>query len=34
MTRENYNELMQRIDAYMGEFEEHGTDNISVNLDE
>ena len=34
MTRENYNELMQRIDAYMGEFEEHGTDNISVNLEE
>ena len=34
MTRENYNALMQRIDDYMGEFEEHGTDRITVDLDE
>ena len=26
--------LMQRIDDYMGEFEEHGTDRITVDLDE
>jgi hypothetical protein len=25
---------MDRIDAYMGEFEQHGTDNINVDLDE
>jgi len=34
MTRENYAELMDRIDTYLSEFDEHGTDNISVNLDE
>ena len=34
MTRENYNALMQRIDDYMGEFEEHGTDHVTVDLDE
>jgi hypothetical protein len=33
-TRESYNELLQRINVYMDEFEEHGTDRISVNLDE
>ena len=26
--------LMERIDAYMAEFSQHGTDNISVDLDE
>ena len=26
----NYNELAQRIDAYIDEFEAHGTDNITV----
>ena len=30
----NYAELTSRIDAYISEFEEHGTDNISVDLDE
>ena len=25
-------ELMERIDAYLSEFDEHGTDNISVDL--
>ena len=32
LTRENYGELMDRIDAYLSEFDEHGTDNISVDL--
>ena len=26
----NYDELAQRIDAYIDEFEAHGTDNITV----
>lgn len=34
VTGENYGHLMERIDTYMGEFEEHGTDNVSVDLDE
>ena len=34
LTRENYGALMDRIDAYLSEFDEHGTDNISVDLDE
>jgi hypothetical protein len=34
MTRENYNELLERIDTYMGEFEENGTDHICVDMDE
>ena len=34
LTRENYGALMDRIDAYLLEFDEHGTDNISVDLDE
>lgn len=33
LTRENYDHLMQRIDTYMDEFDEHGTDHISVDLD-
>ena len=33
LTRENYSELMERIDAYLSEFDAHGTDNISVDLD-
>ena len=32
LTRENYSELMNRIDAYLSEFDEHGTDNITVDL--
>ena len=34
LTRENYDALMERIDAYLTEFDRHGTDNISVDLDE
>ena len=33
LTGENYSALMDRIDAYLSEFDEHGTDNISVDLD-
>ena len=29
----NYDELTSRIDAYIAEFEEHGTDNILVDSD-
>ena len=29
----NYAELASRIDAYISEFEEHGTDNILVDID-
>ena len=29
----NYQELATRIDAYISEFEEHGTDNILVDAD-
>ena len=34
VTRENYSLLMERIDAYLSEFDEHGTDHISVDLDQ
>ena len=34
LTRENYSALMDRIDAYLSEFDQHGTDHISVDLDE
>ena len=34
LTRENYTQLMDRIDAYLSEFDQHGTDNISVDMDE
>ena len=30
----NYEELASRIDAYIAEFEEHGTDNITVDMEE
>ena len=30
----NYAELASRIDAYITEFEEHGTDNILVDIDD
>jgi len=34
LTRENYGALMERIDAYLSEFDRNGTDNISVDLGE
>ena len=33
MTRENYDALMDRIDAYMDEFDQYGTDHVSVDLE-
>ncbi|QNL44828.1 hypothetical protein H8790_01885 [Oscillibacter hominis] len=32
LTRENYSELVERMDEYLGEFEENGTDHISVDM--
>lgn len=32
-SRENYNALMERIDVYLSEFDAHGTDHISIDLD-
>ena len=32
-TAENYDEVMARMEQYMGEFEAHGTDHISVDLE-
>ena len=34
ITAENYDEVMERMNVYLGEFERHGTDNISVDMDE
>ena len=34
LTRENYAELLERIDTYLSEFTKNGTENISVDLDE
>ena len=34
LTRENYGALMERIDAYLSEFDRNGTENITVDLDE
>ena len=34
LTRENFNELLARIDTYLSEFNKNGTENISVDLDE
>ena len=31
---ENYDEIMERMEVYLGEFEQHGTDNITVDIDE
>ena len=32
-TEENYDEVMDRMEQYLGEFEAHGTDHISVDLE-
>ena len=34
LSRENYSALMERIETYLSEFDRHGTDHISVDLDE
>ena len=31
-TPDNYDELCERMEEYLGEFEEHGTDNITVEM--
>ncbi len=33
MTRENYNQLLERMDTYLNEFDTYGTDHVSVDLD-
>ena len=33
ITAENYDEMMERMNVYLGEFERHGTDNISVDME-
>ena len=33
ITEENYDEVMNRMNAYLGEFESHGTDHISVDME-
>ena len=33
VTKENYEDLKCRVDEYLGEFERHGTDNITVDFD-
>lgn len=32
-TEENYDEVMDRMEQYMGEFEAHGTDHINVDME-
>ena len=32
-TRENYEAILDRMDRYMGEFEENGTDHITVDME-
>ena len=34
VTPENYAEVMARMETYLGEFELHGTDNITVDIEE
>ena len=33
ITEENYDEVMNRMNAYLGELEAHGTDHISVDME-
>ena len=33
ITEENYDEVMNRMNAYLGEFEAHGTDHISEDME-
>ena len=32
-TRENYNDILERMEEYMGEFEANGTDHVTVELE-
>ena len=33
ITQDNDDEVMERMNAYLGEFEQHGTDHITVDMD-
>ena len=33
-TRENYDDILERMEEYMGEFEANGTDHVTVELEE
>ena len=34
ITPENYDEIVERVNHYLDEFEAHGTDNVNVDMDE
>ena len=34
ITEENYDEVMERMNEYLGEFQRHGTDNVTVEIEE
>ena len=34
ITQENYDEIMERMDEYMDEFERHGTDHVTVEIED
>ena len=34
ITEENYDEVMERMNEYLGEFQRHGTDHVTVELEE
>lgn len=34
ITEENYDEVMERMNEYLGEFQRHGTDHVTVEMEE
>ncbi|MBQ7485795.1 MAG: hypothetical protein IJT78_04100 [Oscillospiraceae bacterium] len=34
VTQDNYDEIMERMDEYLDEFERHGTDHVTVEIEE
>ena len=34
ITEENYDEVMERMNEYLGEFQRHGTDHVTVEMDD
>ena len=34
ITNENYDEIMERMNVYLGEFEQHGTDHVTVEIED
>ena len=34
ITQENYDEIMERMNVYLGEFEQHGTDHVTVDIED